>query len=434
MVRKVAVLFMACCLIFIAQQPSWSKSRIVRVGYGSSIQPDTQAAVKEATASIKAKLGRVRPDFVFLFSTVGYDMEQLLAQVKADLGKNVKIYGGTSCLAVFTKDGFHQGEKTSLAMLAVSTKKMKFGVGGATLTDRDACEAGKEAVLEAIKDAGKKQDNPPDLILITAAPGLEEKIIDGIESVVGNDVPIIGGSSADNTIEGNWLQFANGEIYANGLSLAVIYTDLKIGISYQSGYDRTTKTGVITKAEGRVIYEIDNKPAADVYNKWVEGELNDVLKTGGTILHRTSFCPLAKVVKGYGDIWFFLAVHPLSFNLPERSLTVFADTQKGDTLELMRGDWEVLLNRAYSSPKLALRRGGLDKEDVVFGIFNFCAGSMLAIPENERSKIPLLANKALEDTPYIGTFTFGEQGHVAGVGNLHGNLVSSMILFSDIEK
>ncbi|MEA2053476.1 MAG: hypothetical protein U9O90_11805 [Euryarchaeota archaeon] len=42
----------------------------------------------------------------------------------------------------------------------------------------------------------------------------------------------------------------------------------------------------------------------------------------------------------------------------------------------------------------------------------------------------VLVKTAIGDAPFIGTFTFGEQGHIQGVGNLHGNLVNSMIVFS----
>jgi len=66
----------------------------------------------------------------------------------------------------------------------------------------------------------------------------------------------------------------------------------------------------------------------------------------------------------------------------------------------------------------------------LFGIYTYCAGTMLAIPETERPKIPLLVNNALGGVPFIGTFTFGEQGPL-GAGNHHGNLINSMVLFGE---
>jgi hypothetical protein len=78
-----------------------------------------------------------------------------------------------------------------------------------------------------------------------------------------------------------------------------------------------------------------------------------------------------------------------------------------------------------------LKSENLSKEDVAFGIYTYCAGSMLAIPEKERPKMPMLVKAALGDAPFIGTFTFGEQGLIQGMGNYHGNLVNSMVVFSD---
>ncbi|MCD4779910.1 MAG: FIST C-terminal domain-containing protein [Candidatus Omnitrophica bacterium] len=433
MKKNVFIIVLMFSFIIFFQEICWAKAtKNVWVGNASSVQTDVKEAVKEAAQQIKAQLGKHKPEYVILFSTVGYDSAQLLSEVKNALGKNIKIYGGTSCLAVFDQKGFFQGKTASLSMLAIASKKMKFGVGGADLNNNDPFEAGKTAILKAMENAGEKGKNP-DLILITPAPGVEEGIIEGIESVVGQ-VPITGGSSADSTIEGKWMQYANNEVFNNGVVLTAIYTKLKIGLCFEGGYNRTVDEGVVTKSKDRVIYEIDNKPAAVVYNEWVNGEFNDVINSGGNILSRATFYPLAKIIRGSGDVWYTLTTHPSSINFPEQSLSTFSKMEKGDKITLMRGDWEILLNRGLSTPKTALKNGGLNRDEIAFGIFTFCGGAMLAIPEGEREKLPLLVNSVLRGVPYIGTFTFGEQGYVYGIGNMHGNLVSTMVLFSHKEK
>jgi len=190
--------------------------------------------------------------------------------------------------------------------------------------------------------------------------------------------------------------------------------------------------GSITKAEGRVIYEINNRPAAEVYNEWTNGIISDKLRTGGTVLSETTYYPLAKIIRGKGGEIHYLSIHPLSVELPERSLTVFANVEEGDDILLMHGNWELLLNRAQTTPYNALVNGNIPKDEGSFGIYTFCAGTMLAIPEEERSKMPLLISNSIGDVPFIGTFTFGEQGFLPGVGNRHGNLVNSMIIFSRV--
>ena len=421
--------------ILVASQVAWTKEKgiaTVKVSYGWSVKDGMKEAVHEAVSMVKKQLKGVTLDYALLFSTVGYDSEELLQEVRKLLGPNVQIYGGTSCLGVTTRDGFHVGEVGSLALMTILSSEISFGVGGANLEVSSPREAGKKAILEAIENAGKGRKERPKLVLMTGVPGREEEILLGIEDVLGKEVPVIGGSAADNDISGKWKVFANDHVYSNGVALTVVYTDLKVGWAFQSGYLRTEKQGVITKAEGRVIYEIEHRPAAEVYNEWVGGELSDVLKTGGKILTRTAFCPLAKVIRGKGGETYYLSIHPLSFNLPSKSLTVFANVEEGDAISFLRGNWELLLNRAGTTTMQSRARGIISEEEAVCGIFTFCAGTMLAIPRGEMPKMPLLVNDALgrRGVPFIGTFTFGEQGFLPGVGNKHGNLVNSMIIFS----
>lgn len=399
----------------------------VLVGYGWSTKNNSKGAIDEAIFSARRQLGGVNPDYVILFSTVGYNFNETISEIKNQFGENVKIYGGTSMIGVLTKDGFHIGKSGSLALLAVSSPKITFGVGGADLNKLSPQEAGKEAISSAIENAGMK-GKLPKIILMTAAPGKEEEILQGIEEVVGKNVPVIGGSSGDNDLSGKWKQFSNGKVYSNGVTLTAIYTDLKIGWAYEAGYEKSENVGVITKADGRIIYEIDNKPAAEVYNNWTNGIIEDKLKTGGSVLLETVNYPLAKVLNGKHKESRYLSIHPLSVNLPEKSLTVFANVNEGDKILLMHGGWELLLNRAQTTPAKALSSENISSKDVYFGIYTYCAGTLLAIPEEERDSLPLLVNNVLGNKPFVGTFTFGEQGFIEGVGNEHGNLVNSMVV------
>ncbi len=405
---------------------------VISVGCGWGVNANETTAVAEAVSSVRAQLGGKSPEVAILFSTVGYDSDTVLSEVRRLL-PGVQVYGGTSCLAVQTREGFHVGEKGSLALLAVAAEDITFGVGGVSIDDfSSAREAGKAAIQAAIDAAGEGGEaGTPKLVLMTGSVGHEEELLAGIEEVIGKDVPVLGGSAGDNTITGEWKQFANEHVYSNGISLAVIYTDLKVGWAYEAGYLRSEGRGTITRAEGRTIYEIDNRAAAEVYNEWTGGTVvAEELETGGSILSDASYYPLAKVIKKEGKEY-TLSIHPLSINATDHSLEVFVNVEEGDEVMLMHGDWELLLNRALTTPTKALESERLSREDVTFGIYTYCAGSMLAIPEDERPKMPSLVQTAIGDAPFIGTFTFGEQGHIRGVGNLHGNLVNSMIVFSE---
>ncbi len=410
--------------------PEEKPKEVGEAAFGWSVADTEKEAAKEAVSMMREKLGE-SPHFVFLFSTVGYDEEILLAEMRSLLPE-AKIYGGTTCLGPMTNDGFHVGEKASLAIMGISSAEIIWGVGGANLDELSPEEAGREAVLAAIKSAGKETSEKPQMVFITAAPGLEERILKGIEEMVGKDVPIFGGSSGDNDITGKWKEYANDKVYSNGLALAVMYTKLEIGFAYEAGYPVTEQRGTVTKAKGRVIYEINGKPAAEVYNEWTGRIFDKQLAESGKvwgILAEATYYPIAKVLRAPGREPFYLAVHALEIH-PDHSLGVFADMKDGDEIVLLHGDWDILLNRFRTTPAKALEEFKIKKGKALFALYTYCAGTMLAIPKEERPKMPLLVKEVIGDIPFIGTFTFGEQGFVPGIGNHHGNLVNSIILLT----
>jgi len=408
---------------------------VVSVGYGWSTEENERVAMRKAVSMVKKQLAGVVPEYILLFSTVGYDSQKVLQEARRFFGERVKIHGGTSSGAVFTLGGYHGGKSDSLALLAVASPRMSFGVGGASLGKvSSAREAGSKAILEAIENARKKREDKPKLILMTAAPGKEEEILQGIEEVIGKRVPIFGGSAGDDDNSGKWEEFANGHVYGNGVVLTAVYTDLKVGWAFESGYLRSERSGIATKVKERVIYEIDGKPAAQVYDNWIGGELSEILKTEKekmSIEAKTVFYPLAKVVKGNGGETYYISMHPAPYGPSQEFLEVHANVEEGDELFLMRGSWELLLNRARTTSLEATVKGRILPRDIAFGIAFFCAGTMLAIPPEERPKIPSLVKDGLVGAPFIGTFTFGEQGFLPGVGNVHGNLVSVAVVFGN---
>jgi len=400
------------------------------IGYGWSQALETEIAIKEAIAMVKKDL--IAAKFVLLFSTADYDHQKIIEEITKAFGPEIKIYGGTSFQAVINQDGFHQGQKGSLALLASSSPKIDLGVAGVDLNDfASAQEAGQAVISQAIENAGRKSEIKPDLVLMTSAPGQEEKILQGIKKVIGQKAIIFGGSSADNDLSGQWKQFANQKIFSNGISVAVFYTDLKIGFSNQSGYLKTEKRGVVTRAEGRIIYEIDHQPAAEVYNDWTNGLIDQELESGGEIFTKTSFYPLVQAPKdGFSDSSLFpVFIHPLSVEANEKSLIVFADAWEGEEVELFYGTWETLLNRVSQTVTDVLETKEIATDKILFGFYDYCAGDLLSLPEDQKIKIPLLINRELKGMPFVGTFTFGEQLFYPELGSFHNNLANFMIVF-----
>jgi hypothetical protein len=338
----------------------------------------------------------------------------------------------TSVAGIMNNEGLHTGKV--VGVLGVASDAVAFGVGS---VDPDKCpsleEAGKTAILSAIAAAGHKPTERPDIILFTASMrrGGEMKMLDGIGSVVGMDVPVLGGNAGDEKFDHQWMQFTQDAQYHEGLVLTAIYSKPKVGWAFENGFRITDKTGIVTKSDGRTIFEIDNRPALDVYDEWLNGALMDYIHKSGhwDIAGFTAQYPLCKVLRGPNGQVGYMTSHPVpkEEDMATKTVPVYALMEQGSRVQLFSGTWQTILNRAELAPANALIRGDIPRNQAMFGTLFFCAGAYSCIPAGERNKLPLLVNNALGDVPFMGVMTVGEQGYIPGVRNVSANLVESMV-------
>jgi hypothetical protein len=79
--------------------------------------------------------------------------------------------------------------------------------------------------------------------------------------------------------------------------------------------------------------------------------------------------------------------------------------------------------------RLALDTGRVAPEQVAGALVVYCAGCMLTV-ESEMDKVVESVRTMLPETPFAGTFTFGEQGCFVSGDSYHGNLMISVVVFT----
>ncbi|MBN1554602.1 MAG: FIST C-terminal domain-containing protein [Phycisphaerae bacterium] len=415
---------------------SSNSNRHAAVGW--SVAEDVRQAVRDAMAMARKDLGNEKAVFAYVAPTVGYQVETVMEELDKLLEPGAKVYGITSGKAVMTQYGYHVGKVGSIAILLVGEKAgIRFGVGSVDGVNPADLEAqGAEAIRQCIADAKLPPKTKPDMVLYCGHSYFsgEMKILDGIAGVVGSDVPVVGGNARDDTLTGQWRQFTRDKIYGKGLVLAALFTDKKIGWAFESGFRLTDTGGKVTKAnpEGNLLYEIDGRPALDVYDEWLGGKLIPVLKgkTRAELVKYTALNPLCRVLKGPKGQVGYLVAHPIPTqqNLEDRALPVYSQIVEGSEIALFAGQWQNLLNRAEKVPSIALQRAEQKPEDIAFGVMYFCWGARNTIPESEVPTIPLLVRNQIPGVPFVGVFTGGEQGPLQGIRNVNCNLVVSMVL------
>ena len=228
-----------------------------KVGYSENVDAFS-SGVETATMANKID----NPQVGLLFTSCIQDQSEIMKGAKSVLG-DVPIIGCTSSAALCTQDGYLNKE-TGYSGMMLFGGDAEVVTAGSKKTDESPREIGRRIAKEAISKR-KGEDKEPDFFFMCASPANEEEYLKGIQDVIG-DVPVFGGSAADNTVEGKWSILNDGEAFADGCVIAIFYTDGKMANIYTGAYHETENAGIITKVEGsRTLVEIDHEPALKKY-------------------------------------------------------------------------------------------------------------------------------------------------------------------------
>lgn len=374
-----------------------------------------------AMAEIAAALGSGEAAFVALHFGADCDAAALRAAALT-LFPRAALHGGTSCLGAMSGGRVAVGG-AGIAALAFTDPEGAFGSASRDLgaDARAAAVAATEAALEAAGRPGEA----PELIWLTVAPGREEEVLAGVKEVVGPGTLIVGGSSADSDVSGNWRQFSRDGVHSDGVVVSALFPSGQVASTYRSGYAPTDRSAVATRVDGRRVVTLDGAPAAQVYAEWTGIAAPGAGEAARSILAEATWQPLGRVTGHVAGVPFHLLAHPAVAE-PDGALMLFADVREGERLWLMHGRPERLVDRAG---RVADEAWSLVDRPVAGALVVYCGGCMLAV----RDRIDEVAqgvDAALGGAPHIGIFTFGEQGSAAGRETLHGNLMISCTVFA----
>ncbi|MCO6177020.1 FIST signal transduction protein [Ciceribacter sp. RN22] len=390
----------------------------MQIRTAQSCTDDPARAVEDIAAGLE--IGRHGPpDFVALHFAIGMPAEALAPGARRLAGA---VHGGSSCLGIMSQTGVDIDSGSAVGALAIWDRAGSYGTASAEL----GADVGRTArlVTEAALAAAGRSGEVPDLVWLTVAPGREELVIAGIRAVVGSRTPIVGGSAADNDVSGKWTQFGPLATHADGVVISVLFPSTPLASAYQSGYAPTGESGRVTRVEGRRLREIDGRPAAEVYHRWTGHTVPMAGAEPLSILAASTLWPLGRVTRDVAGVPFHLLAHPAVAH-PDGSLDLFADVAEGDCLWQMQGSADSLVARAGRVAGQARDEAG---GELSGALVVFCGGCMLAV-RHRMDEVRAGINAALGDVPWLGMFTFGEQGVPTGRPAKHSNLMISCTTF-----
>lgn len=407
----------------------------------------TAANTEEATKIALKNAGVDDADITFVYYTPQHDPKRIVATIRDREHPQRRLIGQSSHHGILTAEGYHTSPEGVVGVMAMKSRDLVIGiaaVGFDEVPKDHEGEAAKLAYRRAVADAKKDIHEAPSMVLITPTNGGEEKVLQALADEVGPDVPLLGGTAAGPSREivlagtkgEGWSLVNNDTVLVNGVSVAVFYSRKSFGWAYGGGFGRASdKGGIITDSTPRLIRTINNRPALDVYDEWLGGAAKQALARGENMMDFCALHPLIRAIKSKhgtteADVSHSQFVHPRPNPDQETdpgSLIVGANVANGDSIYMSEGSWNILLNRFSQLPMQARTESGM--QDPSAGLFIYCGGALDTIPYDNRANMGYLVSKSIGDVPWIANFSWGEQGHVRGVGNLHGNEMAGTILF-----
>jgi hypothetical protein len=361
-------------------------------------------AGREAAEQALQKADVERPDFVFMFATVGYDQHSLLRAVRVATG-NASLSG---CSAEGTINGDDADESNfSVVVMVISSDKLRWRNGLATGLSADSHAVGQRVAQNLSSDLGA--DAVGLFVFPDGTTVNFDEFFAGLEGDLPSDrfLPAWGGGAGDNLQLVQTYQYCDDEVVSDGVAYALLSGEAKaswdIGIGYMPiGGERT-----VTRSQGNVIYEIDGKPALEVLQEYLPGRA-----LAEDWRRYAISCVLCLRAPSYMEDEEYVVRTILSVDATDGSATVQTEVPEGSSVWMSSRDQEKVttgLDRVADRIKQELD-GNLPK--LVFH-FDCCSRGKLMFRDQEKLHILRQFRQVTgPEVPWVGFHTYGEIGPV----------------------
>lgn len=250
-------------------------------------------------------------------------------------------------------------------------------------------------------------------------------LVDGLSRHLGADVVITGGLAGDGSAFVRTWVLDRQRPESNRVCAVGFYGDrLRVGHGCDGGWHDFGPERRITRAVGNVLYELDGKPALDLYKSYLGDRAQGL---PGTAL----LFPLAVRREGEGQDTLVRTI--LGIDEAQQSLTFAGDLPQGGIARLMRANAEQLIDSAGRASRQATASGhGGAAGGASLVVSVSCVGRRLVLGERTEEEVETVADSAPAGAVHVGLYSYGEisPAVAGGSSELH-NQTMTVTVFSE---
>ena len=295
----------------------------------------------------------------------------------------------------------------------VTLRKVALPIG----SDSDSRVAGREIGL-ALRDADLRA-------VFVLSDGLcvnGSQLAMGLNDVLPEDIVVTGGLAGDGERFGNTWVLAGNEPASRYVTAVGLYGDrLRVGHGCDAGWSTFGPERRVTRAEGNVLYELDGKPALELYKSYLGDRAAGLPATA-------MLFPLS--IRRDDDDAHPLVRTILGIDEHTQALTFAGDIPQGYLARLMRTNTERLIQSAGHAGRAAAI--DFPQTGAPLALSVSCVGRRLVLGERTEEEIESVQGALPERAEQIGFYSYGEMSprQPGGGCDLH-NQTMTVTLFDE---
>ncbi len=352
------------------------------------------------------------PQVILVFGVAPYFTEQCYEDLREKFPKSDII----GCSTAGTIAGEVVDDITVATFISLEKGHMKIAFKDFELAEES------ESVGESIAKELNEQDLKHIFVLSEGLNINGSELAAGFNSVVADNILVTGGLAGDGMNFNDTYVIANDIAKKNRVAAIGFYGDsIEVKSGCFAGWDEFGAERLITKSQGNILYEIDGKPALDLYKSYLAEQTIDLpasgLKFPISIRKDKTKDPVIRTL--------------LAIDEETHSITFAGDVPEGYHCRLMKSNINKLIDNAGFAAQQAKSKNSTYPE---LCIAVSCIGRRIVLSQLVEEEIDSVQEKLGNHTMMTGFYSYGELAPLEGLVEcaLHNQTMTLTVISENI--
>jgi hypothetical protein len=316
-------------------------------------------------------------------------------------------------------------------------------LGSTRVADRDDSAAAGRRLAAQLRTAAPEDRSLAAVLLLSDGVVVNgSELVRGLARGLPPGLPVFGGLAGDHAAFARTWVLAGSEIGPGVVAAVGFYGDrLWLGHGSHGGWETFGPTRRVTRSEGNTLYELDGRPALELYKSYLGAYAADL--PGSALLFPLDVQPPDSARPVVRTV--------LAVDEAAQSMTFAGDVPVGSETRLMRATQEMLIDGAQGAaercplrPAGALATAGVRSDTVSAGVRSdtvsagvrsdtlaiaiSCVGRRLVLGERAEEELEAVRDVLGNGVGLIGFYSNGEVAPVDGFSDLHNQTMTLTVL------